>query len=160
MAKLLPLLLALVGLLGGLGAGFAMKPVPEPEPADPAAESALAPAGATPSAPVGAGEFVAMANHFVVPLVDGERVRSLIVVSLSLEVEPGTAPAIRAVEPRLRDGFLQVLFDHANAGGFGGAFTAASPMHSLRAALREVAGGVVGPGLRDVLITDIIRQDS
>jgi hypothetical protein len=160
MAKLLPLLLALTGLIGGLGAGFALKPDPAPEPAEAGAEGPLAPAEAAAVVAVAPGEFVPMANHFVVPLVEADRVRALVVISLSLEVDPGSAAAVRGVEPRLRDAFLQVMFDHANAGGFGGAFTAASPMHSLRGALREAASGVVGTGLRDVLITDIIRQDS
>jgi hypothetical protein len=156
MRKLLPLLLALVGLLGGLGAGLAMRPAPDPETE---AEAVAAEPVAVP-APAEPGEFVPLSNHFVVPLVEGGRVRSMVVVSLSLEVDPGSAAAVRGLEPKLRDLFLQVLFDHANAGGFGGAFTAASPMNSLRIALREAAAGVVGPALRDTLIVDIMRQDS
>ena len=160
MTRLLPLLIALIGLIGGLGAGLALKPAGGPVAAPEAAEAPDASVAAPPRASVEPGEFVAMSNHFVVPLVEAGRVRAMVVVSISLEVDAGSTAAVRAVEPRLRDAFLQVMFDHANAGGFGGAFTAASPMHNLRAALREAAGRVVGPVLRDVLIVDIMRQES
>ncbi len=157
MRKLLPLLLALLGLLAGLGAGLALRPADDPAAGTEAAAETATPVAPQPAEP---GEFVPLSNHFVVPLVEGGRVRSLVVVSLSLEVDPGSAAAVRGLEPKLRDLFLQVLFDHANAGGFGGAFTAASPMNSLRSALREAAAGVLGPALRDTLIVDIMRQDS
>jgi hypothetical protein len=64
-----------------------------------------------------------------------------------------------AVEPKLRDAFLQVLFDHANTGGFDGVFTATNVMRSLRAALLDAAGTAVPDLVRDVLILDIQRQD-
>ncbi len=60
----------------------------------------------------------------------------------------------------MRDSFLQVLFDHANAGGFDGAFTEAGAMDQLRGALREVAQRDLGEELvKDVLILEIARQD-
>ena len=65
-----------------------------------------------------------------------------------------------AVEPRLRDAFLQVLFDHSNLGGFDGVFTSAANMRALRNALRTEAQRIIGPNVYDVLITDIVRQDT
>jgi flagellar FliL protein len=159
MAKLLPLLIALVGLIGGLGAGIALRPAPDPAEEE-AAAAGLPEPGSPAAAPLEPGEFVPMSSHFVIPLVEAGRVRALVILSLSLEVDAGNASAVRSVEPKLRDMFLQVLFDHANAGGFAGAFTAASPMNSLREALRETAAAVIGPPLREILIVDIMRQDS
>ena len=63
-------------------------------------------------------------------------------------------------EPKLRDAFLRVMFDHANAGGFDGAFTNSNQMDVLRRALREVAQKTIGPTASDVLILDIVRQDA
>lgn len=152
MAKLLPLLLALFGLLAGTGAGIFLRPAPEAE-----AETADAPVPRP--KPEQTGEFVRLSNQFIVPVVTDSRVGSLVVLSLSIEMPPGAADRVYAVEPRLRDVFLQVLFDHANAGGFGGTFTAASSMNALREALREAARGLL-PMAQDVLILDIVRQDS
>ena len=61
---------------------------------------------------------------------------------------------------KLRDAFLQVMFDHANAGGFSGSFTDGSNLILLRAALLEMAVKTLGDVISDVLINDIVRQDS
>ena len=50
------------------------------------------------------------------------------------------------MEPKLRDVFLQVLFDHANMGGFRGAFTRSDVLEPLRTALREAAQKHLGKG--------------
>ena len=62
--------------------------------------------------------------------------------------------------PTLDDGFLEVLFAHANAGGFAGTFTETANMDALRAALLEVAKKSLSERVSDVLITDIVRQDT
>ena len=62
-------------------------------------------------------------------------------------------------EPRLRDSFLQILFDHASAGGFQGNFLTSVSLDSLRIALKEAAIPQAGPAVRDVLIVDLVKQD-
>ena len=154
MGKLLPILLALLGLGIGLGAGAMLRPAPEP-PAE--AEAVAEHAKAEPANPP---DYVKLNNQFVVPLVEGGRVASMVVLSLSLEVTAGHTADIYAREPKLRDAFLQVLFDHANTGGFRGSFTDGSNLILLRQALKEKAVSVAGDMVTDVLITDIARQDS
>ncbi|MFC3118856.1 hypothetical protein ACFOHS_14270 [Jhaorihella thermophila] len=63
-------------------------------------------------------------------------------------------------EPKLRDGFLRVLFDQAVMGTFDGAFTRVERLDALRAALLEEARAQIGDSVRTVLITDIARQDT
>lgn len=177
MRKLLPLILALAGLAAGAGAGIALRPAPEagdahgedgghagedghaaedgkgakdghdgahPPPADPSAEP----------------EFVKLSNQFVVPVVEDGRVAAMVILSLSLEVRPGSTEAVFSREPRLRDAFLQVLFDHANAGGFDGVFTSGEVLLGLRRTLRDTALREIGPAVHDVLITELLRQES
>jgi flagellar protein FliL len=171
MGKLLPVILALVGLGGGVGAGLFLRPAPSPE--DHAAESAdLATAGehgdtadgeptdAEGEPEEGAPEYVKMNNQFVVPVVEDGRVAAMVVLSVSIEVTPGNTEAVYKREPKLRDVFLQVLFDHANTGGFSGSFTDGANLIVLRTSLKEAAVLVMGSAVRDVLITDIARQDS
>ena len=167
MKKLLPFLLALLGLGGGLGAGIALRPSAE---GITETEGASTDAAATPGpeSPSGHGkstdggepEYVKLSNQFVVPLLTDGKVRSMVILSLSLEVTAGSGEAIYAREPRLRDAFLQVMFDHANAGGFNGSFTEGSNLILLRKALLETAQRVVGTQITDILIGDIARQDS
>ena len=95
----------------------------------------------------------------MVPVVSGSRVDALIVVSLSVEVSAGRKDEVYAREPKLRDAFLQVFFDHSNTGGFKGIFTNSNNMNVLRRALLETAQDISGDLISDVLIMDIARQD-
>jgi hypothetical protein len=137
--------------------------------------AAAAPHGSVPSAAeshggggpseLGAGgeaeaEFVKLNNQFVVPVVAEGRVAALVVMSVSLEVAPGAREAVFSHEPKLRDSFLRVLFDHANAGGFDGIFTTSENLGTLRMALLEAARSVLGDRVADVLILDMMRQDT
>lgn len=180
MKKLVPVVIALVGVLGGAGAGFVLRPAPEmsaggdtsapgevAEGEAPADDQGAAPADkrgeATPAAAAedsGVPDYVKLSNQFVVPVVEEGRVAAMVILSLTLEVPVGGSEAIYAREPKLRDAFLQVLFDHANAGGFRGAFTDGANLVILRRALREVAQNIMAGGVSDVLIADIVRQDN
>lgn len=157
MGKILPILLAILGLGAGVGAGMVLRPTPE---ISAGAEGDGAPVEPETKESDVPPEYVKLNNQFVVPVMDGGKVVSLVILSLSLEIEPGKSQDIYAREPKLRDLFLQVLFDHANAGGFLGSFTDGSNLILLRKALLETAIGILGPKVKDVLISDIARQDS
>jgi len=164
---LLPLAMALAGTGAGVGAGLLLAPAPEHEAASASDARAAAPtqtpatAPATARAPkTGPSDFVGLNNQFVVPILEGERIGAMVVMSLSVEVAAGNAEAVYASDPKLRDGFLQVLFDHANRGGFDGEFTNANSMDVLRRMLAEVARDLLGPVAHGVLITEIARQDT
>ncbi len=152
--KLIPLLLALIGLGAGAGAGLALRPQPEK-----AAETSEKDAVEEAVSPELLPEYVKLSNQFIVPVVEGEQITSMVILSLSLEVKTGMTEQVYSREPKLRDAFLQVLFDHANTGGFRGSFTDAETLVPLREGLLEVARKALGDIVGDVLITDIIRQD-
>jgi flagellar protein FliL len=163
LGKVFPLILGLVGLGAGVGAGLVLKPDSEPNASS--AEGIDAMVGARGESPTSTGpestpEYVKLPNQFVVPVVQDGRVAAMVVLSLSLEIAPGDTDAVYQREPKLRDVFLQVLFDHANVGGFSGSFTDGSNLVVLRTSLKEAAAMVLGTDVRDVLITDIARQDS
>lgn len=161
MRRILPIILALLGLGGGAGAGLFLRPAPDPGDQPPMAEHEAEPAGEEGAGHVEGGpEYVKMNNQFVVPVVEKGRVAAMVVLSLSVEVEAGNTEAVYQREPKLRDAFLQVLFDHANVGGFGGSFTDGTNLLTLRTSLKEAGSLILGPVIRDVLITDIARQDS
>jgi hypothetical protein len=154
MKKMLPLVLLLIGIGAGLGAGMVMRPAPDPAPKEQQTEAPV------PKPEPTGTEFVKMNNQFVVPVVQDGLVSALVVLSLSIETAEGKTSDIYSKEPKLRDSFLQVLFDHANIGGFDGAFTSAEVLDVLRQGLREMAEKVMGEGVvKDVLIVDIARQD-
>ncbi|MBN2629206.1 MAG: flagellar basal body-associated FliL family protein [Rhodobacteraceae bacterium] len=157
MRKLLPVFLILAGLGVGTAGGFLLRPAPV------AGTDADAPHPETAHAPADAEhlpEFVKLTNQFVVPVVEAERIASLVILSLSLEVTAGSTETVYAQEPKLRDAVLQLLFDHANTGGFRGSFTDADNLVILRRGLLEVVKAILGDLVTNVLITDIVRQDS
>lgn len=164
MGKILPLLLAFLGVAVGIGAGYFLRPDPvlEAEVTSPCGDvgaegesvdhSVEEPAPST-------LEYVKLNNQFVIPVLEEARVGALVVVSLTVEVTQGRKEEVYFREPKLRDAFLQVFFDHANAGGFRGAFTNSNNMSILRKALLETAKDTTGDLVSDVLIMDIARQD-
>lgn len=167
LAKLFPVLFLVAGISAGIGAGLLLSPTEHSagdthaKPDDHGAKLSHAEGhGGDGHGGDGGTEFIKLHSQFVVPIIRHEEVSALVVMSLSLETQPGLSEAFYAREPKLRDGFLQALFDHANMGGFDGAFTSATALDPLRRALRDVARSELGDGVTNVLITDIARQDT
>ena len=172
MKILLPVLLAILGFVGGAGAGWFLKPPPEAEEktcTGPEGEALQGPvcdeieaANTDPGEAVAAedSEFVPLDRQFIVPVVSEDRVNAMIVLSLSLEVAPGHVEDVFQKEPKLRDALLRALFEHAYTGGFGGDFTAERTMRELRRNLLIASRSVIGDDhVRDVLVSDIMKQD-
>lgn len=159
MKKLLPLILLLVGSGAGVGAGVFLRPAPTEMTEEELAKKHNEIAEKAAEVQAANFEYFKMNNQFVVPIVTKKHVSALVVVSLSLEVPAGRKDPVFEREPKLRDAFLQVMFDHANLGGFEGEFTNANNLDILRNALREVAQKHMGDGITDVLIMEIARQD-
>jgi hypothetical protein len=173
MKRLLPVLIALLGLGAGLGAGLMLKPPPEAAVAEACGgegeaaceeHAAADPFRSPPSEHALSEEeitYVPLARPFVVPIFAGEMVVAMVVVSLSLETDLEGAHVVEAVQPRLRDGFLKALFRHANSGGFDGSFTSGQKMDDLRLALLQAAREVMPEApVGEVLITEIARQET
>ncbi|PZQ52372.1 MAG: flagellar basal body-associated protein FliL [Rhodovulum sulfidophilum] len=157
MKKILPVLLALLGLAAGVGAGLALRPVSEPAPEVAEGE----PVGTEPAAPDAEFAAVPLGKPFVVPVFRDGKVAAMVVISLAVEVEPDGAEQVAALEPKLRDGFLKVMFRHANSGGFDGSFTTGQPIEDLTAALGKTLRTLMpDPPTGRVLITEIARQDN
>lgn len=168
-AMILPIVLALVGTGAGVGAAIFLGPSKEPAEThaeadagheDAAAEPAKAKAD-THSAdePVGEEAYIKMHNQFVVPLVRDDRMTGMVVMSIALQATQADRDTVLRHEPKLRDAFLKVMFNHANMGGFEGNFTESKPMGLLYSALLTKAQEVVGPKVSEVLILELARQD-
>ena len=177
MKKLLPVLLLLVGLGAGVGAGVVFgsggskeKPdaemadvkgkKPEEKTKDKKAEKKSKDGKKGKDGKVAEHEYLRLTKQFVVPIVQSDRIAAMVTVSLSLEAKPGMSDAFYAIEPKLRDRFLQVLFDHANIGGFDGNFTMSDNLDVLRASLLDVARKDLGEDVTDVMIMSVNRQDT
>ncbi|WP_371060921.1 flagellar basal body-associated FliL family protein [Rhodosalinus sp. 5P4] len=160
MRKLLPVLMAVAGLAAGVGAGYAFRPTSEPGVDAETAENAESAAGTLDEAPPpGERDYVRLDQQFVVPVLEEGRVAAMVVLAIGLEAMPGAGEAIFAREPKLRDTLLQVMFDHANVGGFAGAFTDTAALDPLRRQLTEAARRIMPGTIDQVLIVEMARQD-
>lgn len=146
--------LLVVGLAAGAGTAYVW---PAPTTADHPAETVV-----DVPAPIPTGDpvYIDLHNQFIVPVVENGAVTAMVVLTLSLETTAAEEDRVRAQEPRLRDQFLQVLFNHANTGKFSGLFTAPTALGDLRHSLLTAAQDTSGDAIHDVLIIDIVRQDS
>lgn len=165
MKLVIPIVFLLIGVGAGVGAGLFLKPEQTETETDgldetgEASEQAAEEDASDEADPENTTEFARMNNQFIVPVVKNDSVVALVVLSVTLEVDTGGTETVFAQEPRLRDSFLRVLFDHANVGGFDAGFTQAGTMSILRNGLHEAAKKTLGPLVHDVLIVDIVRQE-
>jgi len=172
MKLLLPVLMLVLGLGGGVAAGIFTQPSAPAEEAETEAgetdEGAAEDGQEEDTAPEeeadedsssGAVEFLDMTNQFIIPLVEDGTVQGIVVTTISLEVVEGTIAAVNQLQPKLRDQFLQVFFNHANNGGFDGNFTDFRYLKSLKDELLRNAQVIAGRDVTNVLILDLVRQD-
>lgn len=103
--------------------------------------------------------FIDMERKFVVPLVRGSRVRSLLVVGLQLEVTSSAETRAQEFKPKVRDLFLDVLFSMAVAGSFDGDLYSNNVQSEMRARLLEAAQRVLQDDVKGILIGELLRQD-
>ncbi len=171
MKKLLPVLMLLIGTGAGVGAGVFLRPDPTPESVADDAQEAHADdqdyqgedkseAAEKDGLPIEGKEYVKLSNQFVVPIVDRDRIASMVVMTLSVETTEGQGQEVYDLEPKIRDVFLRVLFDYAAIGTFRGAFLNNENLDNVRTSLRDAARSNFGEDLiSDVLIFEIARQD-
>lgn len=177
MRLLIPVVIALLGLGGGVGAAVFLRPDAMPAGDVQAALSPCGEGGSEMAEDTATGheadgahnqahspgsrdsQYTALGDQFVVPVVNAGSVEALVILSLSVETAPGFGDEIVAHTPKLRDLFLRELLDHANLGGFQDTFTSNGTLDRLRVALREAGQNEMGHEFRDVLILDINRQE-
>lgn len=143
---ILPLLAFAAGSIGGeMLRGDTAEPAPEAVP-DPA------------SAPREDVAWMRFGNQFFVPVIRNGDLRSLMILTLSIETNRPSLANLQMQEHKLRDALLRRLLIQANTGRFDGNFTTETYLTELRADLLAAARGASDEVIHEVLIEDITRQ--
>ena len=159
MKKLLPVLLAVIGLGGGAVAGAMLKPAPAPVEAEVEDHAALK-AKEAEAVAEGADEafaYVALDKPFFAPVSHGST-NALVRIDLHIELPEDGREAVSRHEPKLRDAFLRTVMDFSERGGFA-RIRAADGFDILRDDLLLSARKVLGPSVRNVLIGEILTRN-
>jgi hypothetical protein len=165
--KLLPLIGLIIGFAGGAVAAIFLAPPAEPTEmtedghttSDGSNTSSDDHANEDGTSEASDSELVKLANQFVVPVILGERVQAMVILTVALEVEQGTSDQVHLLEPKLRDQFLAELFGLAAIGGFEDNIISRKTLDLVRKVLSEKAKSVLAQKSAQVLITDMVRQD-
>lgn len=160
---LVPVILAVVGLVGGGVVGATLKPKPEMVDEDPTMEEDLVTIDeiyATGSAAAPDSEYVELSRKLIVPITRGDGRQAYLAIDLHLEMNPGGATLAGTHEPKIRDGFLRTLVAFSATGAFDDHVHANAVLDELGRELLKTARGVLGDEVRNVLIGDLIVQDA
>lgn len=158
--KVLPLLSLLAGLAGGGATAIVLMPDTSADHGEDNHAKASEAGSEHPAAPdPNSLEIVKLPNQFVVPVILNNRVRSMVILTVALEVDVAQADVVRTREPRLRDTFLDELFNLAAIGGFKDDVISRETLDIVRTALTKRAQESLGLDAVTVLVTDMARQD-
>ena len=173
--KIIPLLLAIVAAAVGLFGGEALRADPRPdggsesvsdnglEATEPAADETKAEGSPKPkedAKKTDATAYFRFPSQFFVPVMHGDRLDAVMILTLTLEIPAERQEAMFSEEFRLRDSLLRTLLVHANTGGFDGNYTIEPRMRRLRESLLNAAQEAGGDSISEVLIEDIAQQQS
>jgi len=170
MKKLLPILIALFGLGGGVAAGTIMKPadmlteVPHVEDGHSDAMDKAGHGDDGDHETETASEdddliYVGLEKPFFVPVVQYGKANTLVRLDIHLEVPTSLEEGVKKHDPKLRDAFLRAVMNFSYDGGF-------SRVHGgegfsiLRDDLLVSAREILGPTVKTVLIGEILTRKS
>lgn len=154
MKKLLPILIIVIGIAAGAGAGMFLKPAPVSDPVGSPADD-----GSTEQDEKAERSFVKIGKQTIVPVVNDGETRALMLFELAVDVPATRVDQVHEMEPRLRDAFLRELFQMSYTGAFLTNFTEERVIEELRRNLTNAARTYLGHNQAEVLILDVMRQE-
>lgn len=98
-------------------------------------------------------------RNFIVPVVDDQRVRALILINVSIEMNESGIEDAQAREPNIRDAFMKTLLAMSHEGMFNQDITNPDVYSEVQARLLETAKLNVDESVRSILLVDYARQD-
>lgn len=177
MKQIVPSIVALLAISAGGGAAYFVKSGASPKAPSAAHESSGDESGAHAApkpvkAKKGHGKsdkhgdaassdvtYYKFSREFVVPMIEDDRVQSLVILNLNLEVDTAISQELFSKEPVLRDNIMTTLVKLSSGGRTLNSITDVDNYETLRAMILTNLQNEIPVGIRNVLILDMARQD-
>ncbi|MCI5047312.1 MAG: hypothetical protein MRY59_07405 [Aquisalinus sp.] len=168
--KIIPVVLMLVFVTGGIFAADMLKPSPVAsahadgkhekgdDKDDHDKDGHDEEGGKYDAKPTSGNYYFDFSRQFVVPVMENGRVKSLVILDLNLEMDQSEADGMFSMEPKFRDALMRELLALSNDGYFSGQLTDPERYDDIQKALLRAAR-TVKDEIISVLILDIARQE-
>lgn len=103
--------------------------------------------------------YFKFSREFIVPLMDEKRVRSLVILNINLEADASMSNRLFSMEPKLRDNIMTTLIGLSSDGYTFQSFNEVESYEAIRSTVLQNVTEITGPGISNVLILDIAKQD-
>ncbi len=103
--------------------------------------------------------YYKFSREFVVPIMRGGQVESLVILHISLETDESTSDDLFSEEPKLRDNIMTTLIELSNDGRTLIEMTDVSNYETMRSMILMNLQTAISDGIKNVLIVDVAKQD-
>tara|TARA_R100000365_G_C2748660_1_gene81078 strand:+ start:6533 stop:7063 length:531 start_codon:yes stop_codon:yes gene_type:complete len=103
--------------------------------------------------------FYKFTREFVVPMIEDDRVKSLVILNLNLEIDTSISQELFSKEPILRDNIMTTLVKLSSGGKTMDSITDVDNYETLRSMILSNLQNEIPEGIHNVLILDMARQD-
>ncbi len=107
----------------------------------------------------GDSAYYKFSREFVVPIMRGGQVKSLVILHISLETDEQTSDDLFSEEPKLRDNIMTTLIELSNDGRTLEELTNVSNYETMRSMVLMNLQTSVSDGIKNVLIVDVAKQE-
>ena len=107
----------------------------------------------------GNSSYYKFSREFVVPIMRGGQVTSLVILHISLETDSATSEKLFSEEPKLRDNIMTTLIGLSNDGRTLERPTDINNYETIRSMILMNLKDSIDDGIRNVLIVDMAKQD-
>lgn len=166
---LVPIIIVIVGVVAGGAIGFVLKPEPPSAEMDAEAEAAAkkkaeeeaaAQRDRSDIAKATDSEYLSLSRKIIVPFRRDSGRKAFVAIDINLELAPGESDFAKTHEPKLIDAFLRTIVAFAATGAFDDDENAAHILDELNEELLNAAQIVLGEGVRQVLIANLLTRDA
>jgi len=107
----------------------------------------------------GSSSYYKFSREFVVPIMRGGQVNSLVILHISLETDSSTSEKLFSEEPKLRDNIMTTLIGLSNDGRTLEQPTDINNYETIRSMILMNLKDSIDDGIKNVLIVDMAKQN-